>query len=129
MNIIAIAIGGFIGTLLRYGISTFLLSNAIFPFATFFTNLCGCLLLGFLSTYLAQFHGVRRYLTPLIGTGILGSFTTFSTFSVETIQLMQDDRILSACIYVVFSIILGLLLAYLGRQLALYFFIKGSDVK
>lgn len=58
-------------------------------------------------------------MTSMIGTGFIGSFTTFSTFSVETIQLIQNGLVVLAVIYVLSSIVIGLLLAYVGCKMAL----------
>lgn len=85
--------------------------------ATFLTNMLGSFLLGFAAGS-AQGKGVRneRLYTGLTA-GFIGSFTTFSTFSVETIHLLEEDRLFVATIYVLASVVFGLATASVGNKL------------
>ena len=86
---------------------------------TLFINLIGCFFLGWFLTFVSQKKKIRPELTLLIGTGFVGSFTTFSTFSVETLNLLQQGLMFQGLLYVLTTTILGLGLTYLGRKLAL----------
>ncbi|QDP41021.1 fluoride efflux transporter CrcB [Radiobacillus deserti] len=112
---LAIGLGGIAGSLSRFGISTFL-NATFFPFATLLVNLVGCFLLPIASNH----PRLQRLSAPYrvaIGTGFLGSFTTFSTFSVDTWQLFQAHPI-TAFGYVFISVFGGLACAFLGFKLA-----------
>lgn len=115
-------IGGFIGTLLRFAVIHITLIESDFPIPTLLVNTIGCFILGWFSTYIAQLSKVkqvRNELTPLIGTGVIGSFTTFSAFSVETVFLLESHAYFSAGIYILLNIIVGLLFVFIGRRFAL----------
>lgn len=119
MNIILVMIGGFFGAVCRFALGDWILTNNGFPLDTFFINLIGCFSLGWFLTFVSQKERIRPEFTLMIGTGFIGSFTTFSTFSAETLDLLQRGHIFAGIIYVLSSTILGITLAYLGSKLAL----------
>lgn len=126
LKLISVMLGGFFGALTRYGIGEWMPTNNGFPLGTLLINLLGCFFLGWFLTFITNRKNIKPELTLLIGTGFIGSFTTFSTFSVETILLFQNGLAGYGTIYVLFSIIFGLLFAYTGLKLALFYEGKGE---
>ncbi|EKN68128.1 fluoride efflux transporter CrcB [Schinkia azotoformans] len=118
MQILLVMIGGFLGAIGRFSVGEWFNPNQGFPFGTLLVNLIGCFLLGWLLTFMSRHSKNYSYLTLFLGTGVIGSFTTFSTFSVETIQLFKQGLVVLGLLYVLISIFFGLLLAYLGSKLA-----------
>jgi fluoride exporter len=115
----AIALGGMLGATARFKLSEVLRTRAgHFPWATFWTNLSGSFLLGFLLVILLERFPPTRYLRPFLATGILGAYTTMSTYAVETSLLIKDGHAATALLYGVGSVVAGLLLAYLGIVVA-----------
>ena len=107
-----VALGGAAGAVLRFYISEALPSEA-FPWATLSVNLVGSFLLGIvMAASLANVLGEAEAL--LLGVGVLGAFTTMSTFSVETMMLIEDGRWRTAGIYVMASAVVAPLLAWFG---------------
>jgi fluoride exporter len=119
MKLLLVMIGGFFGAICRYSLGEWLYSDNGFPLGTLFVNLLGCLALGWFLTFMSQNKTIKPEWTYLIGTGFIGSFTTFSTFTVESISLFQTGSILLALLYITTSTIAGLLLVYSGHRLAL----------
>ena len=117
-KLLIVGVGGFIGAILRYGLSGFAqkLSGSIdFPYGTLAVNLLGCILIGMLSR-MGEMRGLLAPETRLfLFIGILGSFTTFSTFGNETINLMNDRRFFLGLMNVGFHIVFGLAAVMLGR--------------
>lgn len=111
----AVAIGGALGAAARYGIGLWLGTPAGsgWPAGTMLCNLLGSFVLGALNGYAAKM-AVSKLWTEGIGTGIIGSFTTFSALSVETVQLIRNGNAGLAAGYIGASIAGGLLLAALG---------------
>lgn len=109
-----IGIGGMVGTLLRYG--TYILIgaqwNGSFPAATLAVNCLGCFLLPLLTFKLRR--NVPQNVQKAVTSGFIGSFTTFSAFSAETIGLIQEGKLFQAFLYVFLSIAGGLLFVHLG---------------
>lgn len=118
MQYFIVAIGGFFGTLSRFGLGHLLQPVQGFPLGTLAVNLAGCLFLGWFSALTANRLKERQMIVLLIGTGFTGSFTTFSTFSVETIQLLEQNHFAFALIYILITIFAGIGLAYLGSRIA-----------
>ncbi|MEK5078869.1 fluoride efflux transporter CrcB [Solibacillus sp. FSL W7-1436] len=116
---ILIGIGGAIGAALRYGVSLLLFTNetAAFPFATVAVNLAGCFLLGLLSSGLELKLTANPDYLSAFKTGLIGSFTTFSTFSIEVIQLLEHHFYFSAFLYILISAIFGLIFVALGMKI------------
>ncbi|MGE7984516.1 fluoride efflux transporter CrcB [Solibacillus sp. NPDC093137] len=116
---ILIGIGGAIGAALRYSVSLLLLTNEItaFPFATVAVNLAGCFLLGMLSSGLELKISANPDYLSAFKIGLIGSFTTFSTFSVEVIQLLLHHFYLSAILYIFISAIFGLIFVAFGMKI------------
>lgn len=116
----AVGLGGIIGALLRYGLSISMQSNmtAEFPLATLLANYLGCFALGWFNTYLAKIKSVPVWLQLAFGTGLIGSFTTFSTFSLETIELIFREKYSFALLYVTASLFGGLVLVWFGSKMA-----------
>lgn len=113
-----IGIGGAIGAIGRYGVS-FIFTAKDFPFATLCTNLLGCFLLSLLLNHKQIKERLAPALFTSLTTGLIGSFTTFSTFAVETIELWSNN-VLLAVLYIFMSIIGGLLFCYLGYQFSIH---------
>ena len=116
MEILAVGIGGAIGACLRFFLSQIIVYEAGFPLATFSANLIGCFMLSYLLSgkLLNSYPKIKLALT----TGLLGSFTTFSTFSSETVSLISDQLYGTAFLYVLLSAVGGLLLSFIGYRLA-----------
>jgi fluoride exporter len=110
-----IAIGGMLGATARFKLAEALPTKVgHFPWATFWTNLSGSFVLGFLLVVLLERFPPTRYLRPFLATGILGAYTTMSTFAVETALLFKDGHAATALIYGVGSVVAGVFLAYAG---------------
>ncbi|WP_374723380.1 fluoride efflux transporter CrcB [Calidifontibacillus erzurumensis] len=119
MKLLLVMIGGFLGAICRFSIGEWISKNNGFPLSTFIINMIGCFILGWFLTFANQTNKVKPAFTLMIGTGFIGSFTTFSTFSVETLHLLQKGLILTAILYVFASTVVGIGLAYAGHKLAI----------
>jgi CrcB protein len=116
INVLLVGCGGFFGAALRYLISMRVQAalGPGFPWGTFFVNIAGCLLIGFLSgLFLARsFHPSAGL---LLITGVLGGFTTFSSFGLETLNLISTGRVGTALLYAFSSLAAGLFAVWIGR--------------
>jgi fluoride exporter len=110
-----IAVGGGLGSAGRYGLTLALPTPpGGFPWATFITNVTGCLALGVLMVYVLDVWPPSRYVRPFLGVGFLGGYTTFSAYTVELFNLLDAGRITLANAYAVDSLAAGLLATWLG---------------
>ncbi|WOI42273.1 fluoride efflux transporter CrcB [Bacillus altitudinis] len=123
----AVFIGGLIGTLCRYDLSQTVISQT-FPYATMIENISGSLLLGFATGYFL-FQKGKKYLAALIGTGFCGGFTTMSTFSKETVLLLQAGQFNLSMMYILLSVIAGVAAALAGLILAERLFHQNKQQK
>lgn len=116
-----VGVGGFIGSILRYLISGYVqqfTKSFEFPYGTLAVNLIGCLVIGFLSQLADARGAFSTESRTLVFVGILGGFTTFSTFGNETMNLLRDGEAMPAFANVGAHIVLGLGAVWLGRILA-----------
>lgn len=120
LNALIVGCGGFIGALLRYVCSELLgtLSTGAFPFATFTINFVGSFLMGIMSVALPALFPDSRKPLLFVTTGILGGFTTFSTFSLETFGLMEEGKYAMAGVYAAGSVVTCVIGVLLGRMIA-----------
>ncbi|WP_283679755.1 CrcB family protein [Lentilactobacillus sp. Marseille-Q4993] len=116
MDEILIGLFAFLGGAARLGLDN-LIPNSSFPFATITINVIGCFILALINSSLAVSQRFPAQLTLALGTGMIGAFTTFSSFSVEIIKLVSNHQIFTAIIYLVSSLAVGLLFALLGSKL------------
>lgn len=120
-SVLFVALGGAFGSVFRYLVSTWTqtISKSIdFPYGTLTVNLIGCFVIGFLAQ-LAEARGVFTSESRVfIFVGILGGFTTFSSFGNDTINLLRDGEAMNALANVGANVILGLILVWLGRIVA-----------
>jgi CrcB protein len=119
-KLILIVIGSGLGGALRYVMSGVVqrLGDGLFPSGTLAVNLLGCLLIGFLSPALASLSPVREEVRMMLLIGVLGGFTTFSTFGMETFALLNDGQRLGALVNVLASVVGGVAAVWLGYRLA-----------
>ena len=118
-KLLIIAAGGAIGSVLRYGLSgmAYRLLGSTFPWGTLIVNVVGCFVIG-LIWGLAERFPLRPTTNLLIFGGILGAFTTFSTYGLESINLLRDGETARAIVNIAASNLIGLLVVYLGFVLA-----------
>ena len=123
-HILLIACGGMAGALARYGLSKYIAqsSNSLFPWGTLLINLSGSLLIG-LFFELFDRAVIPTDLRSLITIGFLGAYTTFSTYSLETVNLLRDGEVRLCLTNIILSNVLGLLLVLVGMH-ATRFIIK-----
>jgi CrcB protein len=112
--VVAVAIGGALGAPARYLLGRSLSAADGVPLATLAVNLSGAFALGLLLVALDEWLPTTRYLRQFVGTGILGAYTTYSTFAVESEQLLKHDRVGIAAAYVATTVIGGLAAAWVG---------------
>ncbi|ABO23887.1 fluoride efflux transporter CrcB [Shewanella loihica] len=117
-NLIFVALGGSIGAVFRYLISIFMIQvfGSSFPFGTLMVNVIGSFLMGVIYA-LGEASQVSPEIKALVGVGLLGALTTFSTFSNETLLLMQQGAWLKAFTNIALNLCLCLFMVYLGQQL------------
>lgn len=123
VNVLIVGCGGFIGAALRY-MCTDLFSGAAtgaFPFATFAINVIGSFLIGVMSVLLPFAFPENKQALLFVTTGILGGFTTFSTFSLEALGLMEDSHYGIAAAYAGGSLVCCIAGVALGRAAARFF--------
>lgn len=118
MIYIYVGLAGAVGALARYGLGMMIdsIGPSAFPVSTLLINLIGSFLLGWLTHMFLRTGKLSPQFVTIVGTGMIGSFTTFSTFSVETIRLLDESRIGLALLYVFLSITLGLGSSWLGYR-------------
>jgi fluoride exporter len=123
-KILWLLLGGALGTGLRYGLSS-LINSAFkqpdFPYGTFIINVTGSFAIGILASLFAARPSASEVVRTALMTGVLGGYTTFSSFSLESYQLLRDGRVEAAIIYSCSSVLLGLLAVWLGMRLGQFF--------
>lgn len=117
INCLAVGAGGFVGSVLRY-LCGLIPSDSAFPFATFAINVVGSFCLAFIATLVLNGTIGNEQLSLMLRVGLCGGFTTFSTFSLESMQLMQQGDTLTAFAYVALTCVLCVGAAFLGNWIA-----------
>lgn len=113
-----VALGGGLGALARYGLATALPTRpGHFPWATFVTNVAGCLLIGVLMVLVTEVWTAGRLVRPFLGTGVLGGFTTYSTYAVEIHGLLRPGTVGVAFLYLAGTLVCAMLAVLTGTRL------------
>lgn len=113
--VFALGCGGIVGALARYAVLLALpITQGQFPWNTFIINVTGSAVLGFLLILLIEQFPRGRLVRPFIGTGVIGAYTTFSTFEIDALLLFRGHHILTGVSYVIASLLAGLLAVWLG---------------
>jgi CrcB protein len=110
LNLLVIAVGGALGSIARYLLSTFVLrvSGTLFPLGTFIVNVVGCLVFGAIAGATSQRVHISSTTRLFLLTGILGGFTTFSTYTFESFALIRDGQFAWATINIAGQVVVGL---------------------
>ncbi|MEZ5018181.1 MAG: fluoride efflux transporter CrcB [Flavipsychrobacter sp.] len=114
-----VGLGGFFGSIARYGISHIInkyITNP-FPYATFIVNILGCFLIGLLFGLGQRSSWMEDQGWLILATGFCGAFTTFSTFALENNALINEQRTITSILYIATSVAIGLLLCRWGMNL------------
>jgi CrcB protein len=116
---LVIAVGGAVGGAARWAMNEAIPPTpGRFPWSTFIENVAGCLLLAALLVLLVEVLQPHRYVRPFLGVGVLGGFTTFSTYTNDARLLLADGYVPTALVYLVATLVAGLLATWLGLTLA-----------
>ncbi|WP_431771066.1 fluoride efflux transporter CrcB [Streptomyces cucumeris] len=111
----AVAVGGGIGASARYGASLLWPSpGAAFPWTTLLVNVVGCALIGVLLALVDQVWGAHRLVRPFFGTGVLGGFTTFSTYAVDFKRLLDEGRATAGLLYLTGTLLAAMAAVWAG---------------
>lgn len=121
MKYVYILVGGALGSLIRFLISEYISSKypSDFPTGIFFVNILGALIIGFLFGYLTVNQLMDDKLRFLLFVGLLGGFTTFSSFALENMRLLKDGLLFTSFLYIILTNVLGIALAFTGYFTAL----------
>jgi len=123
LGYLIVFLGGGIGAALRHGVNlaTTRLLGGYFPYATLIENVTGSLVMGMLAAYFAFKSGMPQHLRLFLTTGILGGYTTFSTFSLDAALLYERGELGLAALYVLLSVVLSILGLFAGLALVRHF--------
>ncbi|MEA2502529.1 MAG: fluoride exporter [Actinomycetota bacterium] len=115
----AIALGGALGAPARYGVAQLVhVAKGSFPWATFWTNTTGSFALGLVLVLILERFPPTRYVRPFVATGFLGAYTTYSTFAVETDQLVRGGQAGIGVVYGLASLVAGFVAVWAGMLVA-----------
>ncbi|MFF5477548.1 fluoride efflux transporter CrcB [Streptomyces sp. NPDC012935] len=110
-----VALGGAIGATARYAVSLWWpVQSGGFPWATFWTNVVGCAMIGVLMVIITDVRPVHRLVRPFVGTGVLGGFTTFSTYAVDIQQLVDGGHTRTGLAYLAATLVAALTAVWLA---------------
>ncbi|MFV0515868.1 MAG: fluoride efflux transporter CrcB [Aminipila sp.] len=118
INFLIVGAGGFIGASLRYGlglVSKLCPLGTSYPIGTFLANIIGAFCIGMAFEFFSKMGSMGSSLQLFVMVGVLGGFTTFSSFSLETINLISEGKILIAATYAVASMIICFIGVFLGK--------------
>lgn len=120
MNILMIGAGGFFGAILRYLVSGWAhrIAGASFPYGTLTVNVLGSFLLGFFFVVAEERFMISPQIRNFVSIGLLGAFTTYSTYSFETMMLIKEMMYIQATLNIALNLIVGLFAVWLGMTLA-----------
>ncbi|MFT3679292.1 MAG: fluoride efflux transporter CrcB [Ferruginibacter sp.] len=116
-DFLLVGLGGAIGSMLRYSGNLFI-GNKDFPYATLLINITGSFIIGFVIGLSLKNESFASNWKLFLATGICGGFTTFSAFSFENLQLFQQGKYLLLALYILLSVVLGLVAAFSGYKFA-----------
>lgn len=115
MNWLLVALGGAIGACFRYSASVWLMKpNGLFPWTTWWVNVLGCFLAGIFFAFTQKYPVLQQEARLFLMVGILGGFTTFSSFGLETFQLLRQGQNGMALGYAFSSLMIGVMVLSLG---------------
>lgn len=123
-NILFVGIGGMLGSIARYLTTVFFTKMFIshVPYGTFAVNILGCLVIGFIYGLALRFSWLTPEWRLFLATGICGGYTTFSSFALENVQLLQQANYTTFALYSIASFILGLAAVFGGIALTKFLF-------
>lgn len=118
-SILLVGLGGFTGAVARYLLGGWVLHHTVaekFPWSTFSVNVLGCLVMGVLSGFIERLDWFTPQMRLLLLTGLLGGFTTFSAFGLETVYLLRRGELWVAAAYALASVIMCVLALWFGLK-------------
>jgi len=117
--VVGVALGGAIGATTRWLLDRLIErhSESVFPWSTFTINVTGCFVIGVLVEALVDRHHVPAWIRVGLVVGVIGGYTTFSTFAQEAFSLIESDDVGVALLYATTSVVLGILAVYAGTLL------------
>lgn len=108
LNILFVGLGGFVGAVCRYLIGLIPLNETMrFPIKTFGINVLGCIVIGIISVVAAKNSSLNQHMLLFLKVGVCGGFTTFSTFALETVDLIKSGNPMIAFVYMLGSVLVG----------------------
>ena len=117
-ELLLVGSGSFIGGVLRYLLSLLIkFDGTHFPYATFLVNIIGCFIIGIIYAISIKNNILYNHTILFLTVGLCGGLTTFSTFSKESLQLVQNGFIGLSILYIILSVILGITAAFLGTNI------------
>jgi len=120
LNILSVGLGGGVGAICRYLIGLIPVSETtLFPVKTFGINLLGCILIGMIAAAAAKNDVLNSHLLLFLKVGLCGGFTTYSTFALETADLIKSGNIMIAFLYVLGSVLAGVGVIFVVEYLAM----------
>ncbi|WP_440682302.1 fluoride efflux transporter CrcB [Cysteiniphilum halobium] len=123
LTLLLIGLGGGLGSISRFGLSEFIykIFGKSFPHGILIVNILGCLFIGALAAFFQKERLLEHFLTPhfraLLITGFLGGFTTFSSFSLDALALLQKGEWLKAIVYIMLSVFISMIAVSIGFYL------------
>ncbi|HEY9574193.1 MAG TPA: fluoride efflux transporter CrcB [Lachnospiraceae bacterium] len=121
INCLIVGFGGAIGSIFRYLLSlVFVTGKTVFPIGTFIANILGAFIIGISVGVLSKFIKMDSAYGLFLRVGLCGGFTTFSTFALENVSLMQNGKIVLAATYIVLSLLLCLFAVWFGQKVVVY---------